>query len=421
MFSRSVTALCLALALLGLAAANGGARSGKAGEWPQWRGPDRTGISQEKGLLKEWPAEGPSLVWKATGLGEGYTAPSIARGRIYGMGYQDEDEVVWARDVKNGEELWAIKITEANRLVGYPYGPRSTPTVDGKVLYALGVSGDLVCLSVGDGKIRWRKNLVEDFGGRIPNWGYTESVLIDGNQLICTPGGRTAGMVALNKKTGETIWQSRIPGVNVSEYSSAIIATVGGTRQYLQFTRAGIVGVDAKSGNFLWNHNPWSQFPRSGIKIATVLFKDDHVFGGVGYNTGGGLAKISKTADGFTAEEVYFTRQMQNHHGGMIILGDYLYGFNRSSLTCLNFLTGEVQWEDRSVGKGSLIYADGHLYVRSERGTIGLVEVNPKEYMEKARFEQPDRSGKRAWSHPVVAGGRLYLRDQDVLLSYAIK
>jgi outer membrane protein assembly factor BamB len=390
-----------------------------AGEWPQWRGPDRTGISRETGLLKSWPAGGPKLLWKADGLGGGYSTPSVAGGRIFGMGYRGEDEVVWALDARTGKEAWGTAIAAANRRrKGYGDGSRSTPTVDGARLFALGDSGDLVCLETATGRLVWKKDLVTDFGGGVPGWGYAESPLVDGEKVVVTPGGRMATLVALNKLNGEVIWKAQVPEGDGAQYSSIIAADVDGQRQYIQFLRGGVVGVSAKDGKFLWRYDR----PANGTaNISTPIFRDNHVFAASGYNTGGGLAKLTTSPGGVTATEVYFTRNMQNHHGGMVLIKDHLYGFNGSNLACIDFKTGALAWENRSVGKGSVAYADGNLYVRSERGPVALVEANPTMYVEKGRFDQPERSSKAAWPHPVVAGSRLYLRDQDILLCYDVK
>ncbi len=387
-------------------------------DWPQWRGPNRTGISREQGLLKSWPKPGPSLAWKATGVGGGYSTPSVAAGRVFGMGYRGDNEIVWALDAKSGKELWATRIAKANRGVGYGEGSRSSPTVDGKQLYVLGVSGDLVCLDTTDGKEVWHRNLVGDFGGNIPGWGYSESPLVDGDQVIATPGGRNATLLALAKKTGEVSWKSQVPQGDSAHYSSAIAAEVSGWRQYIQFMQGGVVGVAAKDGTFLWRYDR----PANGTaNCSTPICADNHVFAASGYGTGGGLVKLTNRGDVVSANEVYFTNQMKNHHGGMILFGEHLYGFDEAVLTCMRFTTGKVVWENRSVGKGSIVLADGHLYARSEGGPVALIEATPNGYVEKGRFNQPNRSGQNAWPHPVVAGGRLYLRDQDLLLCYDVK
>jgi outer membrane protein assembly factor BamB len=377
-------------------------------------------VAHETGLLKSWPPDGPRLVWKAEGLGGGHSTPSISHGRVFGMSYRGQDEVVWALEAASGKPLWSTRIAPANFSIGQQArsGSNSTPTVDGDRLYALGESGDLVCLQVADGKLLWTKNLVNDFGGRVPGWGYSESPLVDGEKVIATPGGSGATLVALNKENGDVIWKAQVPAGNNAQYASAIIADVDSQRQYIQFLGGGVVGIAAKDGKFLWRYdNPANHT----ANIATPIYRDHLVFAASGYSTGGGLARLMTSPSGVSATEVYFTKRMQNHHGGVVLVGDNLYGFDGSNLTCLNWKTGEVAWSDRSVGKGSLVCADGHLYVRSEHGTLALVEATPSGYVEKSRFEQPERSREPAWAHPVVVGGRLYVHDQDLLFCYDVR
>ncbi|HXG23497.1 MAG TPA: PQQ-binding-like beta-propeller repeat protein, partial [Chthonomonadales bacterium] len=295
-----------------------------AADWPQWRGPDRTDVSRETGLLKSWPEGGPRLVWTARGLGGGYSTPSIARGRIFGMGYIDEKETVWALEESTGKMVWSTPIAAANLQIGYNDGSRSTPTVDGERLYALGVSGDLVCLSVEDGKLLWQKNLVRDFGGQVPNWGYSESPLVDGEKVIATPGGSAATLVALHKRTGSVLWKAQVPGGDPAAYSSCIVAEVDEQRQYIQFLSRGVVGVAAEDGKCLWRFD--SPANNRGIQCSTPIYHDKHVFAASAYRHGGALAKLTTTPNGMSATEIYFTRQMQNHHGGMVLVGGFLYG-----------------------------------------------------------------------------------------------
>jgi outer membrane protein assembly factor BamB len=412
-----------------LPAAEAIATTPKPFDWPQWQGPDRTAMSKETGLLKEWPKDGPPLAWKAKGIGGGYSTPSVAAGRIFGMGYRDNDEVVWALDEKDGKELWSTVIATADKRIGYKEGSRCTPTVDGDLVYALGTGGDLVCLGVKDGKEVWHKNFPKDFGGRMMSgWGYSESPLIDGDKLICTPGGKDATLVALDKKTGETVWKCAVPGGDGAGYASAVAIDFGGQREYVQFLGRGVVGISAADGKFLWRYNKCAN---GTANAATPIYHDGYVFAASAYNKGGGLVKLSKDEQGSVkAEEVYFTDKMQNQHGGMILLDGYLYGANGGNgggfLVCLDFKTGKVMWDERNTKerrapKGSVALADGRLYYRHEDGTMTLLEPSPKEYLERGRFKQPDRSGKNAWPHPVIANGKLYLRDQDVLLCYDVK
>lgn len=391
-------------------------------DWPQWQGPDRNAISRETGLLTEWPKDGPPLAWKAKGLGGGYSTPSIAAGRVFGMSYRGNDEVVWALDEASGKELWHTRIADANRHVGHGEGSRCTPTVDGGVLYALGTDGDLVCLDVATGSERWHKNLRKDFKGSVGSWGYSESPLIDGDRLVCTPGGKEATFVALDKKSGDLIWKGRVPEGDAANYSSIIRADVEGQKQYLQFLGGGMVGIAAEDGRFLWRYNK----PSAGINCSTPVYHDGRAFAAASYRKGGGEVKLIPTPDegkgaGCKAEEVFFTKNMKNHHGGMVLVDGYLYGSDEGLLTCLDFNTGQVLWAERKPGKGSIGVADGKIYYRNEGGPVFLIDVNPKEYVQRGRFDQPERSRQHAWPHPVVANGKLYLRDQEVLLVYDVK
>ncbi|MGE5607728.1 MAG: PQQ-binding-like beta-propeller repeat protein [Bacillota bacterium] len=400
-------------------------------DWPQWQGPDRNGVSKEQGLLKEWPKDGPALAWKIKGLGGGYSAPSIAAGKIFGMSNRGDDEVIWALSEADGKELWVTRLGPAFQQ-GMPQGKEGTgctPTVDGERLYVVGLGGDLACLQVSDGKILWQRSFTRDFGGRLPTWRFNESPLVDGDKVICTPGGPDATLVALDKLTGKTIWKSQVPGNPGAAYASAIAIDFEGQRQYVQLTAKALVGVAASDGKFLWRYDKPAN--RNGINCSTPVYHDGLVFAASAYGAGGGLVKLSKDASGaIKAEEVYFSKKMQNHHGGMILLDGCLYGANGGNeggyLVCLDFKTGNVLWDERDSGqrrapKGSLAMADGRLYYRTEKGTMLLIEPNPKEYVERGRFEQPDRSEQPAWSHPVVANGKLYLRDQDVMFCYDIK
>lgn len=386
-------------------------------DWPQWQGQDRTAVSKETGLLQKWPKEGPPLVWKLDNLGGGYSTPSIAAGRIYGMSFRDKEEVVWALDEKTGEQVWAVKIAEANRKVGYGEGSRCTPTVDGDRLYVLGLNADLVCMKTSNGEEIWRKNLRKDFDGHVGGWGYSESPLLDGDKLLCTPGGKKATLLALNKNTGETIWMAPIKDRNEAAYSSIVAANVDGQRQYIQFLSGGVVGVTADSGKFLWRYSN----PAAGINCTTPIYYQQCVYAAAAYNKGGGLVQLTRDGDNVKTEEVYFHKEMQNHHGGLVLLDGYLYGEGSGQLACMEFKTGKIMWREGKAGKGSIAYADGRLYYRNEGGPIILVEANPKKYVEHGRFAQPKRSRNAAWPHPVIANGKLYVRDQQYLYCYDVK
>ena len=407
--------LKIALPVLTLTTMLTSAVAAASGEWSQWRGPDREDRSTETGLLKEWPADGPPLVWKAEGAGVGYSSVSVAGGRIFTMGDSPDASCVRAFSVADGKPIWTTPI---GRPGGNYSGTRCTPTVDGELVYALAQYGELICVEAATGKERWRKHLVKDFGGKMAGWNFTESPLIEGDKVLCTPGGPQGTIVALKKRTGETVWQSK-DFTDTCAYSSLVPTDLGGRRQVVQLTFASVAGVAVDNGELLW------RAPRKGetAVIPTPIIYDNHVYVTSGYGVGCNLFKISRSGRGFSAEQVYANRDMINHHGGVIRVGDHLYGHSDSKgWVCMEFKTGKVVWADKGVSKGSVTYADGHLYCRNEsgKGRVALVEATPAGYKEKGRFEQPDRSDKNSWAHPVIAGGKLYLRDQDVLLCYNV-
>ncbi len=378
--------------------------------WPQWRGPNRDGVSKETGLLKQWPAEGPPLVWKASGAGRGYSSFSIANGRLYTMGLRGDREFVIAFDLANGKEVWATPHGTAFRN-DRGDGPRGTPTIDGDRLYALGGNGDLSCMDAKTGKIVWTKNVLREFGGSNIQWGISESPLVLGNKVLVNAGGRNASIVALNKENGTVIWKSQS---DEAGYSSAIPLQVNGGTQVVFFTAQRALGLDVNDGKLLWQYG---RAANGTANVATPIARGNRVFISSGYGTGGGVVEIK--ADN-KAQELYFTRDMRNHHSSSVLVGDYLYGFSESILTAMKFDTGEIAWRDRSVGKGSLVYADGNLYCFSENGVVGLVEATPTGYHEKGRF-RIQQGELPTWTHPVVAGGRLYLRDQDTIYAFDVK
>lgn len=578
-------------------------------DWPQWQGPDRNAHSKETGLLKEWPKDGPPLAWKITGLGGGDSTPSIAKGRIYGMSTRGQDEFVWALAEKDGKEIWAVKVAPALRQNFHQSqeGPSATPTVDGDRLYVVGLAGNVACLQTTDGKVLWQRSFVTDFGGSSPMWSFRESPLVDGDKVICTPGGPEAMLVALDKLTGQTIWKTTVPastnsaapgggggggrggfggfsiastvgpqmfsqadankdqklsraeftaladtwfdrldpaksgqvtaaqfaerfydavpraenaggnasaprtpsrstapafvtatdtdkdgsvtrvelkntftkwydqwdadktgalteeklraGLNVAlpapqfgggggaggggrgfggrgggnnagaGYSSSIAIDFEGQRQYVQFTSKGVLGVAAADGKLLWRYDRPAN--GMGINISTPFYHEGRVFAASAYGAGGGVVKLTKEANGtIKAEEAWFSRNMENHHGGVVLIDGTLYGANGGNgggyPAALDFQTGDVLWNERDADKrrlrkGSVAVADGRIYYRTEEGAIVLIEPSRKEYLERGRFEQPDRTRLPAWAHPVVANGKLYIRDQDKLYCYDVK
>jgi outer membrane protein assembly factor BamB len=387
-------------------------------DWPQWRGPDRSGISTETGLLKQWPKDGPPLLWKATDVGNGYSTPSVADGHVYLLSNRGDKEHAIALDAKTGKQVWTTPIGKVGKNTGPQYpGTRSTPTVDGDRLYCLSSDGDLVCLERALGKERWRKNLRTDFGGVPGMWAYSESPLIDGDVLVCTPGGNTAALAALNKMTGEPIWKTSIPAGDKAAYASVIIAHAGDIKLYVQFLHKGLVGIDAATGKLLWRYEKTKDV---AANIPTPIFHDGYVFSSAG-RTGGGLIKLATDKNGVSFVPVYYVQAMANGIGGTVLVGDFLYGTNATSLVCLEFATGKVKWKERSVAPGAVCYADGHVYLRGEKGDVVLVEATPDGYKEKGRFKQPDHGKIPAWPHPVIANGCLYLRDQGFVFCYDIK
>jgi outer membrane protein assembly factor BamB len=380
-----------------------------AADWPQWRGPNRDGTSTETGLLSSWPQGGPPVIWKISGLGEGYSSLAIAGGKIYTQGQRGRQEFVLAFDVKTGQKLWETP-TSRDYHNDRGDGPRGTPTIDGDRLYAMTGDGVLVCLDASTGKNIWSQNVAQKYGGEIPNWGFSESPLIDGGRLIVMPGGRGASIVSLSKNDGSLQWKA---GSDRAGYSSAIVANVGGVRQVIALSAESALGVEEDNGELLWRYTKVSN---RTANIATPIYHDGEAFLSSAYGTGCALLRLGPKS----MSEVYFSGDMKNHYSTSVLVGDYLYGYNDSILTAMQFSTGKVAWKNRSVGKGSVVYADKHLYLLSEDGVAGLAEPTSDAYKEISRFTIAHGS-LPTWSPPVIANGTLYLRDQDNLTSYDIK
>jgi outer membrane protein assembly factor BamB len=406
----------------------------QADDWPQWRGPNRDGVCTETGLLKSWPEGGPKLLWELTGLGIGFSSLSIVDGRLYTMGDvrlgTEEVQCVLAYDLSAHRRLWAAKM-------GPPYtgdksGSRCTPTVDEGFIYATGTAGNVVCIDADTGKTRWSRNFQSDFDGKGPTWKYSESPLIDGEKLLCTPGGRKAVIVALNKKTGELIWKCSMPdigpkGKDEAGYSSIVTTKTGDIQQYVQLTNKGLIGVDAKDGRFLWGYN---KIANRVASIPTPVVYGDYIFCSTSYSTGSALLKLAAEGNNVDAKEIYFLddRTFQNHHGGFVRVGDYIYGghdHGKGKPTCIEMKTGKIMWQEDQQGGGSaaVLYADGHLYFRYEDNVLALIEANPNRYSLKSTFKLPNREGMSGpgWAHPVIVDGRLYVRHNDVLMVYDIR
>jgi len=398
--------------------------------WPTFRGPSRTAIAPDTDLLESWPTDGPELLWTAKGAGRGYSSLAIVDGRIYTMGDNvstadegDTDEYLLCFDQKTGEQLWKVKTGPAWNS-GQPtwQGSRSTPTVDGKRVYAVTPHGKLYCVST-DGEIQWQKDLKEEFSGKkADGWGYSESVLIDGDTLVCTPGGPKNTMVALNKNNGELIWSCSREEDRGAGHASIVISNIGGQKVYVTTTGSGAMGVDAKSGKLLWDYD----IDKTTAVIPTPILRDDYVFFTAGYKRGGALLKQVKTDDGVAVEEIYpLETKLSNKHGGVVLVGDYLYGDSDSSGVpfCADLMTGEQKWKARGSGRSSACFAaaDGHLYIRYSNGVMTLVKASPEGLEETGSFQVPGSGEAPSWAHPVILHGKLYLREGDLIHCYNIR
>ena len=390
-----------------------------AADWPQWRGPNRTDVGNEKGLLKSWPEGGPKQLWVFNDAGLGYSGHAIVGNRLFTMGLRNGAEELIAVDIKDGKQLWSAKVGDALQN-DWGDGPRSTPAVDGGFVYALGGRGDLVCASVADGKVAWQKSM-KDFGGKTPGWGYTESVLVDGDKVLCTPGGSQGAVVALNKKTGATIWQSA-DFTDGAQYASIMPVDLNGSRQYVQLTMKHFVGLNATDGKTLWSVD----FPGRTAVIPTPIIHDGQVYVTAGYGVGCQSVKIGANN---SVTGLFTNKVMKNHHGGVVLVDGHIYGHSDGTgWVCQNLKTGEEVWSEKNaLSKGAVAYADGMLYCISENnGTVVLAEASPKGWKEHGRFKLDPQTTQRKpqgriWTHPVVLNGRLYLRDQELLSCYDVK
>ncbi len=409
---------CFALGLfLGLTAAF--AAAADSFDWPQWQGPHRTNLSAETGLLQEWPEGGPTRLWTFDQAGSGYSGVAIASGTLYTMGTRNDSEILLALNANTGAELWVNEIDDILPN-NWGKGPRGTPTIDGDRIYAMSGNGTLVCAKADTGELVWQQTM-QSLGGRRPNWGYCESVLIDGGWCVCTPGGKQGTLAALDKLTGEFVWQSA-DITDGAQYASVTIADIHGVKTYLQLTMEHVFGVNAADGKLLWS----SEWPGRTAVIPTPIHHNNSVYVTSGYSVGCKLVKISPDQQ---AEEIYANKNMKNHHGGVVLVGEHLYGYSDGlGWICQDFATGEVVWmEKKALGKGSLTYADGLLYCLSEdKGEVVLIAATPEGWQERGRMTLSPQSEIRSpqgriWTHPVVCNGKLYLRDQEYLYCFDVK
>lgn len=408
----------------------------QAEDWLQWRGADRANRSTETGLFRGWTSDGPSLKWIADGMGSGYASVSVVGDKIYTTGNFEDSQSAIAIDAKTGQVLWSSPITSAPPKHGYD-GSRTTPTIDGNRIYMVSSDGKVVCLDRHDGREIWSRNFKDWKGKMMSGWGFSESPLVDGDRVICTPGGSDGMVVALNKNTGEEIWAAKLPDFQSQEglngkplkdgagYASVVISNGGGVKQYVQLVGRGLIGVRASDGELLWVYD---RVANGTANIPTALVDGDYVFTSTAYNTGSALLKLSAKGGGVAADEVYWldAKQLQNKHGGMTLVDGYIYcghGNGNGLPICVNMRNGEVAWgPERATGKGetSLIYADNHLVMRRDDGTVILVAATPEKFESIATFKPEYQKGK-SWAHPVIANGKLYLREQDKLMCYSLK
>jgi outer membrane protein assembly factor BamB len=390
-----------------------------AADWPQWRGPKRDDVQTESGLMKHWPTDGPKRVWLFEKAGAGYAGFSVVGSQLFTMGTRDNNEVLMALDANTGKELWVQQIGDVlgNR---WGDGPRGTPTVDGDRVYTLGGQGTLICASTKDGKILWKRTM-QELGGKTPGWGYTESVLVDGNRVVCTPGGKEGTVAALDKMTGKTLWQSS-DWTEGAQYSSIVPATINGQPQYVQLVMNSFAGINSEDGKVLWK----VPFPGRTAVIPTPIVSGNHVLVTAGYGVGSKMVEIQ---DANQPKDVYENKVLKNHHGGATLVGEHVYGHSDGlGWVCMNFKTGEQVWAERdALGKGALAVADGRLYCVDEgKGTVVLAEAAPTGWKEHGRFTLNPQSQTRSpqgriWTHPVIANGKMYLRDQEYIYCFDVK
>ncbi len=415
-------------------------RSLRADDWPQYRGPKRDDVSAEKGLLQQWPEKGPPLLWTYANAGVGYSGPAVVAGRYYTIGGRGDSEFLIALDVdkvKDGApaEAWAAKVGTLFNWDGnhWSAGPSSTPTVDGDAVYALGGNGDLVCVAAADGKARWRVNLpaaleaeVNPIGGgpKKLGWGFTWAPLVDGDRLICLPGGPKGTVAALEKRSGRVVWRSA-ELTDQAAYTSPMAAVIDGVRQYVVLTNMGVRGVSAADGRLLWKHD--RKFNTEVVN--SPMISGALVFITVGGGRGGDLLRVKRAGNAFAVEEVYTNKNVSNHHGNIVLFEGHLYGASEGKgWVCQSLETGELAWSERAkVPAGSVTYADGRFYAYGDRdGATALVEASSKACTVLGRFVPPRASTQRkksggVWTPPVVSGGKLFLRDQELVFCYDVR
>jgi len=388
-----------------------GAGPGPTADWPGWRGARRDGKSPDTGLLNQWPPGGPELLWQVNTIGKGFSSVAVTGGTIYITGDVGDKLVLFAFDL-DGQPKWQVPHDAA--WTKNHAGARSTPVIDGGNLYLVSGHGLVGCYDAKTGQGKWSRQFRE-FGGGVPQWGYAESVLILGNLAVVAPGGDNC-IVALDKATGRPVWSSQ--GFQAgAQYGSCYAFTHRGVPIITVGTQGGIVGVDATSGRALWS-NRFSA--RNTANCPTPVYSDGHVFWANGYGKGGICLKLEGGPGGVTAQEAWTTRDMVCHHGGYIVHEGYIYGNHNGGWVCLDLRTGKKMWEESGVGKGSLCFADGMLYLFGENGgRAGLATCSPQGMELKGTFNV--RGEGPSWAHPVVIGRRLYLRYDTNLYCFNVR
>jgi outer membrane protein assembly factor BamB len=402
-----------------------GAPAGDDSNWPGFRGPNGDGISPDTGLLDSWPSDGPKKLWVYENGGMGYSGFSVVDGKLYSMGTRGDAVTVFCVDIASGEEVWSTGIgtdDQQGYSAGWGHGPRSTPTVSEGHVYAIGPKGAVACLDAAEGKKVWSKHLKDDFGGQAGGWGFSASPFIDGPNLVLAPGGNDAGLVCLDKKSGSVVWKASDVKPGKAEYATVVPAEINGVKQYIRLFQSQLVGVAAEDGKLLWS-SPWEG--KTAV-IPTPIVDGNEIYVTSGYGVG---CKLVKVGSDFSTEDVWINKTMKNHHGGVVKVGDKLYGFSDGGgLICQDWASGEMVWNEKGqyTSKGSVHVADGHLYALNEGdGTLILAEVSPDGYKQKGQFtldpQSPNRNPKgKVWTHPLVIGGKLYLRDQEYIVCYDV-
>jgi outer membrane protein assembly factor BamB len=401
----------------------------EATDWPQWRGPARNAQSDEVLASTDWEKNPPKHLWTVSGFGEGYASVSIVNGMLYTVGNTDGGQAVIAAKADDGSILWKKVLTASNPEHSYE-GSRCTPSVDGDRLYVVTSDGSIACLKAANGDVIWQRAFSEWNGQLMSKWGFSESPLVDGDRVLCTPGGPDALVVCLDKMTGKEIWACKASfqgdaGKDGAGYSSIVVSDALGIPQYVQLTGRGLIGIRARDGKQLWSYN---RVANGVANIPTPIVDGNFVFGSTSYKTGACLLELKKSGDAIEVVEKYFLEGnvFNNHHGGMILLNGHIYAGhqqNEGFPTCIDMKSGEIVWGGklRGPGKGSaaVLFIDGHLIFRYENGTVALIEATPAGYHLKGSFE-PDFQQGKSWSHPVVVNGKLYLREQDKLMCYQV-